>query len=182
MGTAFGGRAVYGLAAAPVGPAPAPLAGFIGASTAEAWAYRPRIITRAQWGADEGLRKILAGARSIKQLIQKLVTGDPTPQYVYRVATAFNNNGQGVRGVMRAVVNAILTDPEARVMKENNNGYGPSYNAQFTTDAKKIVIVSVEVTQDGNDAAQLQPAMQRVEEEACQITHLGEIPEKDGDN
>ncbi|HMC37869.1 MAG TPA: N-acetylmuramoyl-L-alanine amidase, partial [Actinomycetota bacterium] len=56
VGTAFGGRAVYGLAAAPVGPAPAPLAGFIGASTAEAWAYRPRIITRAQWGADEGLR------------------------------------------------------------------------------------------------------------------------------
>ena len=56
VGTAFGGRPVYGLAAAPAGPAPAPLAGFIGASTAEAWAYRPRIITRAQWGADEGLR------------------------------------------------------------------------------------------------------------------------------
>jgi transposase len=63
-------------------------------------------------------------------------------------------------------VRVSLTDPEARVMKENNNGYGPSYNAQFTTDAKKIVIVSVEVTQDGNDAEQLQPAMQRVEEEA----------------
>jgi transposase len=63
-------------------------------------------------------------------------------------------------------VRVSMTDPEARVMKENNNGYGPSYNAQFTTDAKKIVIVSVDVTQDGNDAAQLQPAMQRVEEEA----------------
>lgn len=63
-------------------------------------------------------------------------------------------------------VRVSTTDPEARVMKQNNNGYGPSYNAQFTTDAKKIVIVSVEVTQEGNDAAQLQPAMQRVEEEA----------------
>ena len=63
-------------------------------------------------------------------------------------------------------VRVSLTDPEARVMKESNNGYGPSYNAQFTTDAKKIVIVSVAVTQDGNDAAQLQPAMQRGEAEA----------------
>jgi transposase len=65
-------------------------------------------------------------------------------------------------------VRVSTTDPEARTMKQNNNGYGPSYNAQFTTDAKQIVIVSVEVTQDGNDAAQLQPAMERVEEEAGQ--------------
>ncbi|MBZ5524382.1 MAG: IS1182 family transposase [Acidobacteriia bacterium] len=63
-------------------------------------------------------------------------------------------------------VRVSTTDPDARVMKQSNNGYGPSYNAQFTTDAKKIVIVSVEVTQDSNDAGQLQPAMQRVEEEA----------------
>lgn len=63
-------------------------------------------------------------------------------------------------------VRVSTTDPEARVMKQNNNGYGPSYNVQFTTDAKKIVIVSVEVTQDSNDAQQLQPAMQRVEQEA----------------
>jgi hypothetical protein len=63
-------------------------------------------------------------------------------------------------------VRVSMTDPEARVMKESNNGYGPSYNAQLTTDAKHIVIVSVEVTQDANDAAQLQPAMQRVKEES----------------
>jgi len=63
-------------------------------------------------------------------------------------------------------VRVSMTDPEARNMKQSNNGYGLSYNAQFTTDAKQMVIVSVEVTQDGNDAAQLQPAMQRVAEEA----------------
>lgn len=66
-------------------------------------------------------------------------------------------------------VRVSMTDPEARVMQQNNNGYGPSYNAQFTTDAKKMVIVSVAVTQEGNDAAQLQPAMQRVEEEAGKV-------------
>jgi uncharacterized protein (DUF1800 family) len=59
-----------------------------------------------------------------KQLIQKLVTGDPTPQYVSRVAAAFNNNGQGVRGDMKAVVNAILTDPEARGAVKLDAGYG----------------------------------------------------------
>jgi uncharacterized protein (DUF1800 family) len=59
-----------------------------------------------------------------KQLIQKLVTGDPTPQYVSRVAAAFNNNGQGVRGDMKAVINAILTDPEARGAIKLDAGYG----------------------------------------------------------
>jgi hypothetical protein len=43
-----------------------------------------------------------------------LVTGDPTPAYVGRVAAAFNNNGEGVRGDMKAVIRAVLLDPEAR--------------------------------------------------------------------
>ena len=38
-----------------------------------------------------------------------------------------------------------LTDPEARIMKQNDGGYAPSYNIQLTTDAKQTVIVSVEV-------------------------------------
>ena len=59
-----------------------------------------------------------------KQLIQKLVIGDPSPEYVTRVAAVFNDNGQGVRGDMRAVVNAILTDPEARGYARIGAGYG----------------------------------------------------------
>jgi len=43
-----------------------------------------------------------------------LVKSNPTPEYVNRVATAFNNNGAGVRGDMEAVFKAILLDPEAR--------------------------------------------------------------------
>ena len=39
-----------------------------------------------------------------KQLIQRLVTSNPSPAYVGRVAAAFNNNGSGVRGDMKAVV------------------------------------------------------------------------------
>jgi uncharacterized protein (DUF1800 family) len=49
-----------------------------------------------------------------KQLIQKLVSGDPSPAYVARVASVFNNNGQGVKGDLKAVVRAILLDAEAR--------------------------------------------------------------------
>jgi uncharacterized protein (DUF1800 family) len=59
-----------------------------------------------------------------KALIQKLVTGDPTPQYVARVATVFNDNGAGVRGDLRAVVAAILLDPEARGGTKLDRGYG----------------------------------------------------------
>ena len=48
------------------------------------------------------------------RLIRSLVTSNPSPAYIQRVATVFNNNGSGVRGDLRAVVAAILTDPEAR--------------------------------------------------------------------
>jgi len=49
-----------------------------------------------------------------RHLIQRLVTSNPTAAYVQRVAAQFNNNGQGVRGDMRAVVRAVLLDMEAR--------------------------------------------------------------------
>ncbi|MFK7893684.1 MAG: DUF1800 family protein [Granulosicoccus sp.] len=49
-----------------------------------------------------------------KQLIMRLVTSNPSPAYVARVASAFNDNGQGVRGDLAAVVKSILLDPEAR--------------------------------------------------------------------
>ena len=48
-----------------------------------------------------------------KQMIQRLVTSNPSPAYVSRVATIFNNNGAGVRGDLKAVWLAILTDTEA---------------------------------------------------------------------
>jgi len=49
-----------------------------------------------------------------RQLIQRLVTSNPSPAYVARVAAAFNDNGSGVRGDMKAVLRAILLDVEAR--------------------------------------------------------------------
>jgi len=60
-----------------------------------------------------------------KQLIQRLVTDNPSPAYVYRVAEKFRNNGSGVRGDLGVVVRAILTDYEARSPAVTDDpGYG----------------------------------------------------------
>jgi uncharacterized protein (DUF1800 family) len=56
-----------------------------------------------------------------KQLIQRLVTSNPSPAYVNRVANAFNNNGSNVRGDMKAVIRAVLLDDEARNAKNLTN-------------------------------------------------------------
>lgn len=48
------------------------------------------------------------------RLIRSMVTSNPSPGYIQRVATVFNNNGSGVRGDLKAVVTAILIDSEAR--------------------------------------------------------------------
>ncbi len=49
-----------------------------------------------------------------RQLIQRLVTSNPSPAYVGRVAAVFANNGAGLRGDLKAVVKAVLLDDEAR--------------------------------------------------------------------
>ena len=59
-----------------------------------------------------------------KQLIQHLVSANPSPAYVSRVAAAFNDNGTGVRGDLQAVVRAILTDSEARGDSKTASDYG----------------------------------------------------------
>ncbi len=57
-------------------------------------------------------------------LIQQLVTSNPTAAYVGRVSAVFNDNGQGVRGDLKSVVRAILTDPEARGNLKTDPDYG----------------------------------------------------------
>jgi uncharacterized protein (DUF1800 family) len=72
----------------------------------------------AQQDLDGALANIFAhpnvGPFVCRQLIQHLVSSDPSPAYVKRVADVFANNGSNVRGDMKAVITAILTDKEAR--------------------------------------------------------------------
>jgi uncharacterized protein (DUF1800 family) len=49
-----------------------------------------------------------------RELIQHLVTSNPSPAYIQRVSNVFANNGSSVRGDMKSVITAILLDPEAR--------------------------------------------------------------------
>jgi uncharacterized protein (DUF1800 family) len=56
-----------------------------------------------------------------KQLIQHLVRSNPSPAYVARITAVFNNDGTGARGNLKAVVNAILLDPEARANDAGGN-------------------------------------------------------------
>jgi transposase len=64
------------------------------------------------------------------------------------------------------------SDPEARVMKQADGGYAPSYNVQIDTDAKSGVVVAVGVVQAGNDFEQLEPGIERVEQ------NLGRTPKE----
>jgi Protein of unknown function (DUF1800) len=54
-----------------------------------------------------------------RQMIQRLVTSNPSPAYVARVAAAFNDNGAGVRGDLKAVWSAIFLDDEARARRSS---------------------------------------------------------------
>ena len=63
-----------------------------------------------------------------RRLIQGLVTSNPSPGYVARIAQVFVNDGTGVRGNLKAVVRAILLDPEARA--GDVDGYGSSTTAR----------------------------------------------------
>jgi uncharacterized protein (DUF1800 family) len=70
-----------------------------------------------------------------RQLIQRLVTSNPPPSYVARVAAIFANNGSGVRGDLRAVVRAILLDVEAR----NDAIAGASGFGKLTAPVNRLV-------------------------------------------
>ncbi len=74
--------------------------------------------TDAATGLTQALDAIFAHANVApffsRQLIQRLVTSNPSGAYVTRVATVFNNNGSGVKGDLKAVITAVLLDDEAR--------------------------------------------------------------------
>lgn len=95
-----------------------------------------------------------------KQLIQRLVTGNPSPAYVRRIAAVFENNGAGVRGDLRAVVRAILLDSEARGGTKTAADYG-------TLKEPVLVITGLLRALSGvTDGAQL----------ATQASNLGQNP------
>jgi uncharacterized protein (DUF1800 family) len=62
-----------------------------------------------------------------QQLIEHLVTSNPSPQYIARVSNVFLNDGTGVRGNLQAVITAILTDTEARAGDDPSAAVNPTF-------------------------------------------------------
>ncbi|MBI5144196.1 MAG: IS1182 family transposase [Candidatus Omnitrophica bacterium] len=69
-------------------------------------------------------------------------------------------------------VRASTTDPEARIMKQPDGGFAPSYNVQVSADADNGVIVGMDVTQAVNDCNQLVPAMEEIKK------NVGSLPQQ----
>jgi transposase len=63
---------------------------------------------------------------------------------------------------------ASESEPEARVMKDGHGGFGPSYNVQATVETSHGIVVSVGIAQESNDLGQLEPAVERMEQQLGQ--------------
>ncbi len=92
-----------------------------------------------------------------RQLIQHLVTGNPSPGYVQRVAAVFANNGSGVRGDMKAVLNAILMDQEARAGDAQTGDQAESNPAVDGGHLREPLLWAMNLVR-GLDATQTNPA------------------------
>jgi transposase len=139
---------------------------------------------RANAGADtfrreERLRAHLEAARK-----QVEAMGDPRSEEVSKRVAAARQRAQREREqrleqalaeleALRAAkaddeakqqARASMTDPQARVMKQPDGGYAPSYNVQVSTDGAASAIIGVGVTQAGSDYRELEAAVERVEE------------------
>ncbi|MBK8054700.1 MAG: DUF1800 domain-containing protein [Saprospiraceae bacterium] len=66
------------------------------------------------------------------RLIQRLVKSNPSPAYIGRVSAIFANNGTGVRGDMKAILKAILLDPEASSLSAYSVPYASKLREPFT--------------------------------------------------
>ena len=95
-----------------------------GTSPQQLAATQAYAITELNTAIDNLFNNSNVGPYVCTQLIHQLVTSNPAPAYVGRCAAAFANNGSGVRGDTKAVITAILLDPEARGDVKSDPSYG----------------------------------------------------------
>jgi transposase len=99
--------------------------------------------------------------KRLEQAIQQL------PELKQKREEAAKRAGKGKYGdkVRNRELRVSTTDPEARVMKMANGGFNPAVNVQLATDTESRVVVGVEVSKEGYDAAGLSEPMRRQVEE-----------------
>ncbi len=119
--------------------------------------------------ADQDLDSVIAALMSqptmapfiSQQLIEHMVTSNPSPGYITRVSTVFENDGNGVVGNLQAVITAILTDPEARAADDPSVTISPTYGKMrepilFMTDVLRGLNATVSAQSTiSNDATEM---------------------------
>lgn len=130
------------------------------------------------------LREHLQMARKHVEAMSKPETGDLTARMIEARKRAGRDKQQRLEEALKELeqlqqmrsdeqeARVSETDPQARVMKQANGGFAPSYNVQISTDAAHGIIVGVDVTQAGNDCDQLVDAIERVK------VNTGQTPEQ----
>lgn len=101
---------------------------------------------------EEPTRKRSAQERALRERQQRL---EQALEEVQKVRQAKGQDKEQAR--------ASQSDPQARVMKQSNGGYAPSYNVQLSTESSHRIIVGTGVTQSGSDYGQLIGALAQVE-------------------
>ena len=95
-----------------------------GTSAQQTAATQAYAVTSLNTAIDNLFNHPNTGPYVCSQLIHQMVTSNPSPAYVGRCSAAFANNGSGVRGDIKAVITAILLDPEARGAAKTDPNYG----------------------------------------------------------
>jgi len=102
---------------------------------------------------EEPTRKQAAQRRALRERQQRL---EQALEEVQKVRQAKGSQ-------QKEQARASQTDPQARIMKQSNGGYAPSYNVQLSTEASHRIIVGAEVSQSGSDFVHLIGAVAQVE-------------------
>ena len=133
-------------------------------------------VSRQSFQREERLRAHLQAAREQVESLSQEQDPPPTRQQAaqqraarerqQRVQEALKQLEQ-IRAAKRGSeekeqARASTTDPECRVMKQAQGGYAPSYNVQISTEASHKIVVAVGLSQQGNDYAELAPALAQV--------------------
>ncbi len=126
-------------------------------------AARQQVQALAEPGADEPARQVAARQR----------VGRERQERLERALGELNKIRQSKSGpAEKESARVSVTDPTARIMKQSDGGYAPSYNVQLSTDSANKIIVGAGVSQSASDYGELAGAVERVEQ------NLGRLPEQ----
>jgi transposase len=131
------------------------------------WAHleaaRQQVQALEQAGEEESARQMAARQRAARERTERL-------EQALKELENIRENKSGA--AQKESARASVSDPEARIMKQSDGGYAPSYNVQLSTDSANKIIVGAAVSQSASDYGELPGAVERVEQ------NLGRKPQQ----